>query len=82
VLVLGNAVFHGQHQQTIGTALVAAPGRRSAGGSVAVPNIVALTSRKIVFRLAKGSCDALVDELASAPTLASGGSGASRGGAS
>jgi len=61
VLVVGEAVFHGQHQQAIGTAVVVeAGGRRAAAASPPAAAVAALTSRRIVFKLASGRIESVL----------------------
>ena len=67
ILIIGDAVFHGQHRQIVGTAVVVAPPSVDASGSAStnkIAEIVAVTSRSIVFKLASGRLDTLLSFLA------------------
>ena len=54
LIIASKHVFHGQHQTIVGTAVLAQ--RRPPVAAVVAPSpVVALTSRKIVFKLVAGS---------------------------
>ena len=69
ILIVGDLVFHGQHQQLIGTAMVVADvAHVAAAGAPAAavsPAAVTLTSRRIIFKLASGRVDVFLARIGS-----------------
>lgn len=65
IMVIGDVVLHGQYQEVVGTSVVVACPSASADGTAEAARVVAVTSKRLVFRFATpDGCETLVRALA------------------